>query len=79
MRPIVPLMLDAPLTSIVPDLVKPLPLTVYVTASSVTPGATSKFKPRVPACSSLPLPSGSLAQPMNGALTPSDNKQTKGN
>src|SRR3954469_6458338 len=78
MPPIVPLMDSAPPTSIAPDLVNPFPVMLYSTKSTFTPGATSRFNPIEPDCSSPPLPSGSLEQAMNDALTPSANKQTKG-
>src|SRR6187431_854551 len=78
MPPIVPLMVDDPLLSMLPVLLKPLPVMAYVTAFSVTPGAASKFKPSEPACSSAALLSGSLEQAMKAAPIPSANEQTRG-
>ena len=54
MPPIVALTFGVPLVSIVPVLVKPLPVMVYVTAVSVTPGAAFKLSPSEPVCSISP-------------------------
>src|SRR5688572_14683092 len=62
MPPICAVTVGAPLESIVPSLVKPLPSIAYETSSMVTPGATVKLSPSEPT-SPLSLPV-SLAQPM---------------
>src|SRR3954470_13667575 len=71
MPPIVPLIVGEPLVSMAPVLVNPLPVMVYVTAFSVTPGAAAKVRPMVPACSTSPRLLGSLEHPPSGPLAAS--------
>ena len=54
-----------------PVLVKPLPVMVYVTAFSVTPGAAAKVRPIVPAVSTSLRLLGSLEHPPSGPLAAS--------
>jgi hypothetical protein len=49
MPPIVPLMVGEPLVSMAPVLVKPVPVMLYVTEFSVTPGAAVRLRPMEPA------------------------------
>ncbi len=68
MPPIVPLMVGEPLVSMAPVLVKPLPVMVYVTELSVTPGAAVKLKPIEPVCSTSTWLLRSLEHPAIGPL-----------
>src|SRR6187551_1848582 len=72
MPPIVPLTVGAPLVSMAPVLVKPLPpVTVYVTAFSVTPGAAVRLKPIEPGDSTSAWVVGSREQPASGPVAAS--------
>src|SRR3954454_19575732 len=71
MPPIVPLIVGEPPVSMAPLLVKPLPVIVYVTAFSVTPGAAAKVRPIVPAVSTSLWLLGSLEHPPSGPLAAS--------
>src|SRR6478752_817944 len=76
MPPIVPLTTGEPLVSIEPVFEKPLPVIVYVTELSVTPGAAVRFTPMVPTAS--PWLPGSSLEHASGAAVPAANTQTKG-
>src|SRR6185295_2642510 len=78
MPPIVALTLGEPLVSMVPVLLKPLPLIVYATGPSVTPAAAFKFSASDPLCSPPLWLRGSLAQPALAALAASASDQIRG-
>src|SRR6187399_2180993 len=77
MPPIVPLIVGAPLASIVPVLLKPLPVMVYEIVFSVTPGATVRFTPSVPTCAA-PSATGSLEHASSAPLPPIASNQMRG-
>jgi hypothetical protein len=78
MPPIVPLTTGEPLVSMLPVLLKPLPLIVYVTAFNVTPGATSTFNPTEPTASEPSSEARSLEQLSSGKAALKANTQTNG-
>src|SRR5450432_1372533 len=71
MPPIVPVMVGESLVSMAPLLVTPLPVMVYVTAFSVTPGAAFKLRPIEPAGSTSVWLLRSLEHPPSGPLAAS--------
>src|SRR5689334_16055688 len=79
MPPIVPLTVSAPRASMVPALVKPFPVMLYVTEFSVTPSATFNSTPSEPVCSTSRWATGSLEQPASAPAAPNASNQMRGN